>query len=87
MTGPADKRSASGRLRGLLEVTRLVRSGADVDTLLNAVARTSAESVEKLRQWAVGRCLSADRAGIYEAAAASGSRRKVSRGRIDPSQN
>jgi diguanylate cyclase (GGDEF)-like protein len=45
MTDPGDTRSASGRLRGLLEVTRLVRSGADVDTLLNAVARTSAESL------------------------------------------
>jgi diguanylate cyclase (GGDEF)-like protein len=45
MTGPADKRSASGRLRGLLEVTRLVRSGADVETLLGAIARTTAESL------------------------------------------
>jgi diguanylate cyclase (GGDEF)-like protein len=45
MTGPGDKRSASGRLRGLLEVTRLVRSGADVDTLLAAIARTTAESL------------------------------------------
>jgi hypothetical protein len=52
------------------------------------VARTSAEPVERLRQWASGRCLSADRAGIYEAtAAASGSRRKVNRGQVDPSQN
>ena len=52
------------------------------------VARTSAESVEKLRQWASGRCLSADRTGIYEAAltAASG-RRKLNRARTDPSQN
>ena len=53
------------------------------------VARTSAESVEKLRQWATGRCLSADRPGIYEAtnASAPGSRRRVSRGSVDPSQN
>jgi hypothetical protein len=52
------------------------------------VARTSAESVEKLRQWASGRCLSADRAGIYEAnSTASAGRRKVRRGSIDPSQN
>ena len=45
MTGPGDKRSASGRLRGLLEVTRLVRSGAEVDTLLAAIARTTADSL------------------------------------------
>ena len=52
------------------------------------VARTSAESVEKLRQWASGRCLSADRPGIYQASAgASGGRRRVSRGSIDPSNN
>jgi SpoVK/Ycf46/Vps4 family AAA+-type ATPase len=29
------------------------------------VARTAAESVERLRNWAHGRCLSADRPGIY----------------------
>jgi SpoVK/Ycf46/Vps4 family AAA+-type ATPase len=52
------------------------------------VAKTSEESVEKLRQWASGRCLSADRPGIYQAnEAASGTRRRVSRGSIDPSNN
>jgi hypothetical protein len=53
------------------------------------VARTSAESVEKLRQWASGRCLSADRPGIYQSAAAgaTSSRRRVNRGPSDPSLN
>jgi hypothetical protein len=52
------------------------------------VARTSAESVEKLRQWAAGRCLSADRPGIYQPTAGiSGSRRRVSRSSVDPSNN
>jgi len=52
------------------------------------VARTAAESVEQLRRWASGRCLSADRAGTYSAvAAAAVGRRKVSRGPVDPSQN
>jgi hypothetical protein len=52
------------------------------------VARTSAESVERLRQWAAGRCLSADRVGIYDSnAASSRPRRKVRRDRVDPSQN
>jgi SpoVK/Ycf46/Vps4 family AAA+-type ATPase len=50
------------------------------------VARTSAESVEKLRQWASGRCLSADLPGIYKAEVGQQmSRRRVSR--IDPRNN
>jgi SpoVK/Ycf46/Vps4 family AAA+-type ATPase len=52
------------------------------------VARTSAEAVERLSQWVSGRCLSADTAGSYQARpVAAGSRRKVGRGLIDPSQN
>lgn len=52
------------------------------------VARTAGESVEKLRTWASGRCLAADRPGIYQhgatAKSASNTRRRVSRG---PSHN
>jgi SpoVK/Ycf46/Vps4 family AAA+-type ATPase len=51
------------------------------------VARTSTESVEKLRQWAAGRCLSADRPGVYSPDAKVTGRRRVSRGSIDPSNN
>jgi SpoVK/Ycf46/Vps4 family AAA+-type ATPase len=52
------------------------------------VARTSAESVENLRQWAAGRCLSADRPGVYAAESPSGSsRRRVSRSSVDPRNN
>jgi len=77
------------------EIKSCCRLAALLDVPLTAaaqnivpVARTSAEAVEKLRQWASGRCLSADKTGIYEAnTAASGGRRKVSRGSIDPSQN
>jgi SpoVK/Ycf46/Vps4 family AAA+-type ATPase len=76
------------------EIKSCCRLAALLDVPLSAaaqnivpVARTSAESVARLRQWASGRCLSADRAGIYDAAAASGTRRKVNRGRVDPSQN
>lgn len=51
------------------------------------IARTAAESVQKLREWASGRCLSADRAGpfCYEPSSPSGPRRKVRRG--DPQSN
>ena len=45
------------------------------------VAVTAAESVEKLRSWASGRCLSADDGGIYHRHANSESKvtRKLSR--------
>ena len=54
------------------------------------VARTAAESVERLRSWASGRCLDASRAGIYRgpvdktAGAAAKTARRVRR---DPSNN
>jgi SpoVK/Ycf46/Vps4 family AAA+-type ATPase len=77
------------------EIKSCCRLAALLDLPLSAasqnivpVARTSAESVEKLRQWASGRCLSADRAGIYQSGAAgSTSRRRVQRGPSDPSLN
>lgn len=71
------------RLSALLDVPLIAAAQNIVP-----VARTSAESVDRLRQWASGRCLHADRAGIYEASSsATSSRRRVSRGQIDPSQN
>jgi hypothetical protein len=50
------------------------------------VAVTAGESVERLRSWAAGRCLAADRPGLYTRAAAGASRpgRRVDR---DPSSN
>jgi hypothetical protein len=48
------------------------------------VAVTAGESVERLRTWASGRCLSADRPGIYQRSATSGARRRV---KSDPSVN
>jgi len=55
------------------------------------VAVTSAESVERLRRWASGRCLSADQVGVYRHTANNGTpaesgtrRRRVPR---DPSVN
>jgi hypothetical protein len=44
------------------------------------VAVTAAESVDRLRTWASGRCLSADQPGIYTRESAQpNSRRKVAR--------
>ena len=50
------------------------------------VAVTAAESVERLRDWASGRCLNADTPGIYQRSATSTgrSRRRINR---DPSVN
>jgi hypothetical protein len=69
------------RLAALLDLP-LVQAAQNVVP----VAVTSGESVERLRTWASGRCLSADQPGIYrhETKANSSSRRKVSR---DPSVN
>lgn len=69
------------RLAALLDLP-LVQAAQNVVP----VAVTAAESVDKLRSWASGRCLSADKPGIYRREAASTQRasRKVSR---DPSKN
>ncbi len=48
------------RLAALLDVPL-----ADAATNIVPVAVTAGEAVEKLRQWASGRCLSADRPGTY----------------------
>ncbi len=69
------------RLSALLDVS-LAQAAQNVVP----VAVTAAESVERLRTWASGRCLSAEQPGIYsrETQAVSGSRRRVNR---DPSAN
>jgi hypothetical protein len=51
------------------------------------VAVTSAESVERLRTWASGRCLNASAAGIYQHQATSKRRRNIEPIGPAPSQN
>ena len=63
------------RLSALLDVS-LTEAASNVVP----VAQTAAEAVTKLRQWASGRCLSADRPGLYRVAEGkNGPRRKVNR--------
>ncbi len=63
------------RLAALLDVP-LVQSALNVIP----VAVTAAESVDRLRTWASGRCLSAQQPGIYQLSGQKpGTRRKVSR--------
>lgn len=70
------------------EIRACCRLAALLDVPLAAAAQnvapiavTAAESVEKLRNWASGRCLSADQPGLYRRGAADkpGARRRVSR--------
>ena len=68
------------RLAALLDVP-LVEAAKNVVP----VAVTAAESVERLRQWASGRCLSADTPGLYQTATAS--KRPTRRVSRDPSNN
>ena len=69
------------RLAALLDVP-IVQAAQNIVP----VAITAAESVERLRNWASGRCLSADKTGIYTSAGRSSqkTRRRIPR---DPSVN
>jgi hypothetical protein len=67
------------RLAALLDVT-LVEAAMNVVP----VAVTAGESVEKLRNWASGRCLSADRPGLYTRGSGGTHGRSINR---DPSVN
>ena len=57
------------RLAALLDVP-LVQAAQNVVP----VAVTAGDKIESLRQWASGRCLSADRAGVYSRAEQAGGR-------------
>ena len=67
------------RLAALLDLP-LVQAAQNVVP----IAATAAESVERLRTWASGRCLSADHPGLFRAEPVAGARRSVSR---KPSNN
>jgi SpoVK/Ycf46/Vps4 family AAA+-type ATPase len=58
------------RLASLLDVP-LIQASQNVVP----VAVTAGDKVESLRQWASGRCLSADRAGVYSRDQGAGNRR------------
>ncbi|WP_337174681.1 AAA family ATPase [Paludisphaera sp.] len=69
------------RLAALLDVP-LIEAARNIVP----VAVTAGESVERLRSWAAGRCLAADRPGVYSRVGSpEGPRRQVRRG--EPSDN
>jgi hypothetical protein len=70
------------RLASLLEVP-LVQAAKNIVP----VALTAAEKIESLRQWASGRCLSADRSGIYAREKQSPPNSRIRRSLRDPGLN
>ena len=65
------------------EIKACCRLAALLDVPLTAAAQnvvpvavTAAESVERLRHWASGRCLSADKTGVYTHQTAAGTRKR-----------
>jgi len=77
------------------EIRACCRLAALLDLPLTAAAQnvvpvsaTAAESVQRLRAWAGGRCLDADRGGLYQQSTPVGSTTKATRKvRRDPSNN
>jgi hypothetical protein len=66
------------------EIKSCCRLSALLDVSLTEAARnvvpvsiTSAEAIEQLRDWASGRCLSADRPGVYQKAKVATARREI----------
>jgi SpoVK/Ycf46/Vps4 family AAA+-type ATPase len=70
------------RLSALLDVPL-----AEAGTNIVPVAVTAGESVERLRSWASGRCLSADRGGIYTRGSDGTGKSGRNVQRADPSVN
>jgi len=73
---------ATCRLAALLDVS-LVEAAQNVVP----VAKTACESLSRLRQWASGRCLSADVPGIYQAHGSEAHLKPGRKVRRDPSSN
>ncbi|MBI3860743.1 MAG: AAA family ATPase [Planctomycetia bacterium] len=84
---PVDTDWTGAEIRSCCRLAKMLELSL-VDAAKNVVpvARTAHESVERLRQWASGRCLSANTPGIYgREANAMRSTRRVSRG--EPTNN
>ena len=84
-TLPNDKNWTGAEIRACCRLSALLDLPLKQSaTNVVPVATTASESVERLRSWANGRCLDAEKGGLYQHRKKSGSRRKVSR---DPSLN
>ncbi|MFM7128720.1 MAG: AAA family ATPase, partial [bacterium] len=83
---PVDTNWTGAEIRSCCRLARLLELPlADSARNVVPVAVTAAESIQRLRTWASGRCLSANQPGVYQAKVKSNtSRRHVSR---EPSVN
>ena len=71
---PADTDWTGAEIKSCCRLSTLLDiSLAEAATNVVPVAHTAAESLAQLRQWASGRCLSADQPGIYSRPTATGS--------------
>jgi SpoVK/Ycf46/Vps4 family AAA+-type ATPase len=80
---PSDQEFTGAEIRACCRLAALLDVPlTEAATNIVPVAITAGESVERLRNWASGRCLSADRPGIYSRVADSAGQpgRKVHRG-------
>lgn len=83
---PADDQWTGAEIRACCRLAALLdRPLVEAAQHVVPVAVSAAEQIDRLRQWAAGRCLAADRPGPYRAAAPAGTRRRGVR--IDPSAN
>ena len=84
-THPNDKNWTGAEIRACCRLAALLDIPLkQAATNVVPVATTAGESVERLRSWASGRCLDAEKGGIYQHKKNEASRRKVRR---DPSPN
>ncbi|ADG66927.1 AAA ATPase central domain protein [Planctopirus limnophila DSM 3776] len=75
---PADTGWTGAEIKSCCRLSALLGiSLTDAARQVVPVSRTSAEAIEHLRQWASGRCLSADVPGLFTHTSNSTSRRKV----------
>jgi len=82
---PADNDYTGAEIKACCRLAALLRiSLLEAAEYVVPVARTAQESVERLRTWAEGRCLSADAPGVYRRQLDAKPGRKVRR---DPSNN
>jgi hypothetical protein len=82
---PADQQWTGAEIKACCRLSALLDLPLqDAARHIVPVAVTAAESVGRLREWASGRCLSADQGGIYQAAPGKRKRRAIA---ADPSNN
>jgi SpoVK/Ycf46/Vps4 family AAA+-type ATPase len=85
---PADRDFTGAEIRACCRLAALLGVPlVEAASNIVPVAVTAGESVERLRNWAAGRCLSADQPGIYSRVVASAGKAGRSVHRGDPSAN